>query len=217
VRVLAILILLTGPVFASDGIPTTGVLTDADFLRLVSCGAVPGGPCIDAAPRWDDPGDLTVGFGPVPKGYPDDKTALASAALDRAIAAINDVGSGVRLRRVDHAAPHDITVRPTRFRENDAIFGEAGFADGTVIGAGHVFVTWDDRLAITGSTILIAQDILPGDIEPIMLEELTQSLGFLFDIENPAYENRSIFAQDSNTVLTLTGQDAAILRLHYPN
>jgi hypothetical protein len=50
-----------------------------------------------------------------------------------------------------------------------------------------------------------------------VLEEISQSLGFLFDIENPDYENVSIYAQDSNTVLAISGQDAAVMRLYYPN
>jgi hypothetical protein len=80
-----------------------------------------------------------------------------------------------------------------------------------------VYIFWDNQRAITQGTILIAQDIPPAAIDSIVLEELTQSLGFVFDIENPDYENVSIFAQDSNSVLTLAGQDAAILRLYYPN
>jgi Protein of unknown function (DUF2927) len=213
---LAILLLLVGPALAGDGIVTTGPLTDAEFMQLVTCGAVPGGPCIDDASRWDDPGNLTVGFGPVPAGYPSDKTALIETALDRAIAAVNDAGSAVKLRRVDHGADPDIAVRPTMFNENDAVSGEPGIADGAVIGAGFVYIYSDANHTITEGTIVIAQDIAEIDIASIVLEELTQALGFIFDIENPSYENVSVFAQDSNTVLTLAGQDAAILRLYYP-
>ncbi len=202
---------------AADGVRSTGPLSDADFLRLVTCGAPPGGDCTSPQPRWPDPGHLTIGFGPVPKGYPADRVTRITRALDRAIAAINAAGSAVRLRRTDTGKTPDITLRPTLFRENDAVSDEAGIADGSVIGAGHVFVWWDDAQNLTHSIILVSQDIPPADIDSIVLEEVTQSLGFLFDIENPAYENVSIFAQDSNTVLTLTGQDAAILRLHYPN
>jgi hypothetical protein len=208
--------LLASPAFASDGIATTGPLTDDDFLRLVTCGAVPGGPCMDAAGRWPDPRNLTVGFGPVPDGYSADKAALVSTALDQAIRAVNATGSAVTLRRIDTGQDPDIALRPTLFNENDAVSGEPGIDDGTVIGAGFVYIYRDDAHAITEGTIVIAQDIPEADITSIVLEELTQSLGFVFDIENPTYENASVFAQDSNTVVTLAGQDAAILRLYYP-
>jgi hypothetical protein len=43
-----------------------------------------------------------------------------------------------------------------------------------------------------------------------------QSLGFLYDIEGQAYDGVSILSQTSNATTTIAGQDAALLRLHYP-
>jgi hypothetical protein len=69
---------------------------------------------------------------------------------------------------------------------------------------------------IVGATILISSDIPLFQVNSVVLEEVTQSLGLVFDIDNPAYDRRSIFSQERNSVTVITGQDAAILRLHYP-
>jgi hypothetical protein len=216
-KALLVSILLTTPAFASDGVATTGPLTDTDFLRLVSCGAVPDGPCDDDAVRWQDPGALRLAFGPVPDGYSTAKAALIDKAIDAAISSINAAGSAVRLTRVDTGDGAHIALRPTMFAENDVISGEPGVADGERIGVGYVYAYNDRAGYLTEATILIARDIAANEINSIVLEEITQALGFLYDIENPDYENVSIFAQDSNTVLTIAGQDAAVLRLYYPN
>jgi Protein of unknown function (DUF2927) len=207
---------LAAPAYASDGVSTDGPLTDTAFLDLLTCGAAPGNSCQMTPVKWANPGDLTIGFGPVPKGYPPAKAQAINAALDAAIAAVNAVESGVHLRRTAHNESPNIALRPTLFFENDAVYGEPGVTDGSVIGAGYVFVFWNDDQHLAQGTILLAQDIYEDELQSIVLEEVTQSLGFLYDIENPTYENVSIFAQDSNSVLSLTGQDATVLRLYYP-
>jgi hypothetical protein len=208
--------LLATPAFASDGVATDGPLTDTEFLRLLTCGAVPDGPCQRDAVKWPRPAELTIAFGPVPQGYDPAKAKTINSAIDAAIASLNAAGSAVALRRVGPNDTPDINLRPTLFSENEAISGEPGVADGEVIGAGYVYTYWDSDFAITQSTILIARDIGAWEIDSIVLEEIAQSLGFLFDIENPDYEGVSIFAQDSNSVLAITGQDAAVMRLYYP-
>lgn len=210
-------LLLAAPALASDGIATNGLLTDTEFLRLLICGATPDGPCQRDAVKWGNPRALTLAYGPVPAGYDPATAARISAAVDAAIASINAAGSAIHITRVDHTHARHITLRPTLFSENDTVSGEPGMPDGEQIGAGYVHVSWDDNQRLTEATILIAQDINDWDINSIVLEEITQSLGFLYDIENPAYENVSIFAQDSNSVLSITGQDAAAMRLYYPN
>ncbi len=216
-KCLFLILLLATPAFASDGIATEGPLTDTEFLRLVTCGAKPDGPCEQDAVKWPDPGALTIAFGPVPTAYDPAKAARISAAVDAAIISINAAGSAVTLTRADDIDTPHIALRPTLFSENEAVLGEPGVADGEVIGAGYVYTFWDDNDRITHSTILIARDIPANEIRSIVLEEVTQALGFLFDIENPDYENVSIFAQDSNSVLAIAGQDAAAMRLYYPN
>ena len=62
---------------------------------------------------------------------------------------------------------------------------------------------------------MLAADIDEADIRSVVLEEIMQALGFGLDIENPAYNDVSIFSQDSNTVTTVEGQDATPLRMLY--
>jgi predicted RNA-binding protein Jag len=64
--------------------------------------------------------------------------------------------------------------------------------------------------------VLIAEDIAIEDLRSVMLEELFQTLGFIYDIENRYYEGRSILSQDSNATTTLIGQDRKALRRLYP-
>ena len=66
------------------------------------------------------------------------------------------------------------------------------------------------------ASVLIAEDIAIEDIRSVMLEELFQTLGFIYDIENRYYEGRSILSQDSNATTTLIGQDRKALRRLYP-
>jgi hypothetical protein len=106
--------------------------------------------------KWADPGNLTLAFGPVPDGYDADKANKISAAVDVAIASINAAGSAVSIQRVDSDDSPNITLRPTLFYENDAIYGEPGVADGERIGAGYVYVYSDDNDDMTEGTILIA-------------------------------------------------------------
>jgi hypothetical protein len=75
---------------------------------------------------------------------------------------------------------------------------------------------WNDRAEITEASMLISEDIAPQDVASVVLEELFQCLGFLYDIENPYYEGRSILSQNSNATTTISGQDRMILRRLYP-
>ena len=52
-------------------------------------------------------------------------------------------------------------------------------------------------------------------IASVVLEEVVQALGLLTDIRSPVYR-RSIFAEDSNSGIRLRGQDAMVIRRHYP-
>ncbi|MDA9208487.1 DUF2927 domain-containing protein, partial [Octadecabacter sp.] len=84
------------------------------------------------------------------------------------------------------------------------------------IGAAHVQIFWDDDHNITEAAIVFAADIPIDQAGPIMLEELTQSMGLMTDIRNPYYETRSVFSEDSNSVQKLGVQDRAALARHYP-
>lgn len=84
------------------------------------------------------------------------------------------------------------------------------------MGVGYMTVWSDENNLITEAVILISTAITDQDLTSVMLEEMTQSLGILYDIENPAYEGVSILSQTSNATTTIEGQDAALLRWLYP-
>lgn len=88
--------------------------------------------------------------------------------------------------------------------------------NGHEIGVGFMWLWWDEQAEITEASVLIAEDITIEDLPSVMLEELFQCLGFLYDIENRYYEGRSILSQDSNATTRLAGQDRMILRRLYP-
>jgi hypothetical protein len=207
--------LLSGPALAGDGVPTWGLLSDADFHRLVACGAPPGGECQSGLVAWAHP-EVTIalhrGSGPPPALAP----GALSRAIDQAVAEVNAVGAALTLTRRPDDTLADIILRPSAFREGDAVSGEVGMPEGTVIGVAQMNVMGDGAGHATIGIILIAADMTPPDLRSVVLEEIVQALGLPWDIENPAYEGRSIFAQNSNSVITLKGQDAAAIHLHYP-
>lgn len=198
----------------SDGISVDGLLADADLYRLATCGAHPGGDCRSAPLAWDKRA-LTVtvlpGEEPLPPGF---EARLTKAAVD-AIAEINGTGAGIRLSYTSAPAA-DIVIRTTAIPEGTVLTESPGFSGPGVMGVGYVTVWSDAENRILEAVILISTDIGRDEMPSVVLEELTQSLGFLYDIEGPAYEGVSILSQSANTTVTLRGQDAALLRLHYP-
>jgi hypothetical protein len=197
-----------------DGVTVVGRLSDADFYRLATCGALPGGDCRAAALRWQKP-QLTVridpGSDPLPPGF---ETRL-TRALTHALAQINAAGAGIRLT-LTTAPGADITVRPTSLTEGAVLTETPGFSGAGIMGVGYMTVWSDSTDAIVEAVILISTSITDADLGSVLLEEVTQSLGFLFDIEGRAYEGVSILSQSSNATLTIEGQDATLLRMHYP-
>jgi hypothetical protein len=91
-----------------------------------------------------------------------------------------------------------------------------GFSGAGVMGVGFATVWSGADNTISEAVILISTSITPTDLTSVMLEELTQTLGFPYDIEGTAYEGVSILSQGSNATTGIAGQDAALLRLHYP-
>ena len=65
--------------------------------------------------------------------------------------------------------------------------------------------------------IVFSSQLRAANMRAIMLEEVTQCLGLQFDVFSNYYKNKSIFAERSNGSKRLKGQDADVLRLHYPN
>ena len=206
---------MSPPAAASDGVASDGKLSNTDLYNLTACGAVPGGPCQGPIVRWDQP-IVSVAMPPADPAMEADLALQIDVASNKAIANLNKARAGIRLQRSISGKSSDITVYRIGLKEGERTRGIPGMTDGLEIGVGYMQIDWDDALRITDGTIIIAADIAPEDVASVVLEELTQSLGFLYDIENPYYEGVSIFSQDSNETVSITGQDRAILRLHYP-
>ncbi len=207
--------LFAAPLWAGDGVASVGHLSNRDFFRLVTCGAVPGGACKSPAVKWGKR-KLTLGLAPAHRRFPADKAAKVSEALDAAIAEINRAGANLRLDRDDSLAAPDILVSLPSLSEGMRTRNVPRIPDGERIGVGYMWLWSDDTSRITEASMLIAKDIRDDDLSSVVLEELFQCLGFLYDIENPAYEGVSIIAQDSNITTTISGQDRMALRRLYP-
>lgn len=207
--------LLAVPLFASDGVATEGKLSDRDFYRLATCGATPGGDCDGPVVQWAK-SRLTLAVAPPHRRYPPDLARKVSAALDRAIAQINTAGAAIRITRDDSLKDPDIIVSLPALSEGETTRGIPRMPNGHAIGVGFMWLWWNERAQITEASMLISEDISEADLPSVVLEELFQCLGFLYDIENRYYEGRSILSQDSNDTTTITGQDRMILRKHYP-
>ncbi len=202
-----------------DFLITSGKLSDEDFYRLIACRALPGGPCAVSPVRWSPAKsqDLKVGVVAPATDYPRDMILRMSEAVDHAISEINSAGAALHLRRVGADETPDVTFHLAPIHEGDAIEGTGVWGvDGQVIGAALVTVWWDAAQDLTEAVIVMAEDLPPSDVRPVVLEELTQAMGLMTDIRNPYYDKISVFSEDSNSVLNLGPQDKAALRLHYP-
>jgi Protein of unknown function (DUF2927) len=198
----------------SDGVPADQRLSDADFFRLATCGAAPGGDCQGPTVRWPGP-EVTVALLPGKTAAERATARRIDRALNRVISRINGVGSGLALRRITGPAA-DIRIRSTELPEGTVLGDVPGLSAAGTMGVGYVSLWWSDAHKITEASILFSTDITNADLPSVVLEELFQSLGPRYDIEGPAYEGRSILSQTSNATTTITGQDAMLLRRLYP-
>ena len=204
---------------AQDFLVTSGPLSDRDFYRLVACGALPGKGCSDRIVRWpaDEAMDIGIGLAAIPQGYPAALAQEIDAAINRAIATINEAGAAVRLRRVTKSSEADIRIHLTNASRGRPITGTGHpDMDGVPIGAALVNIRWNLAGEITQGTVAVANDLPLHEAFPVLLEEITQALGLMTDIRNPHYEDLSVFSEDSNSVTKLAPQDVIALRLHYP-
>ena len=209
---------LAGPALGdepeTDGIAVPGLLSDLELYRLAACGAVPGGPCQTPELRWTKP-ELTLRIAPASDPLPPGLEARLETALTVALAEINSAGAGITIRRTS-AAKADITLKPTGLAEGSRLANVPGFSAAGIMGVGYMSVWSDPSGTIVEAVILISTSITEVDLPSVLLEEVFQSLGFIYDVEGPAYEGVSILSQSSNETVIITGQDAALLRLHYP-
>ena len=211
--------LLANPSWAIDYVATEGALSDRDFYLLVSCGAQPGSECDQPPIRWPSSKErsLTIGIAQRDAGFPDQTARHVLLGMKNAVRQINRLGSGLRLNEVGFGETADMLVYLQDVPEGGKIQGTGlRGLDGIRIEIGRFHVLWDHRREITRAGIVLSRDLEPQEAASVILEEIVQSLGLIYDIRNVTYRGRSIFDEDSNRVVALHGQDAKALRLHYP-
>jgi hypothetical protein len=213
-RLVAIWLWSAGPALAFDAVPLGGIVPDEVFFRAATCGAAPGQACQIAPVRWPARA-VTVAMLPSTVESSLILRMLLSVTLDYAIAQINGAGSGLSLRRI--AGPEaDIRLTLTDVPEGGPVAAVPGVSAAGTMGVGYASLWWNEAQQITDASILISNQIAPGDIVSVVLEEVFQTTGPLFDIDGPAYEAVSILSQTSNATITIAGQDARLLRWLYP-
>ncbi|MEM9755472.1 MAG: DUF2927 domain-containing protein [Pseudomonadota bacterium] len=207
---------MAAPASAQEFLSVTGPLSDGDFYRLVACAAPPGGTCQKPVVRWpaDQRLGLRVGIAAVSPSFPSYKFDLVDRALDQAIDEINGVGAHLYLER-RYGRPFDVPVYLIDTPEGGLIEGTGNSQiDGSEISIGRV-VLRSRGSDILSAAIAISRDIHRREIASVVLEELVQAMGLPTDVEGPDFR-RSIFSEYGNSVVWLRGQDAEMLRLHYP-
>ena len=214
------LMLLATPAAAQEFITPTGPLSDTDFYRLVACAAPPGGACQKPFIRWSpaDANDVSVGFVQIEKGYPNDIIELATEALSHAVSALNKADAKLRVTIDNTTLKPDIGIYLLNITEGDAI-RNTGLdpLDGSLLEAAKTQLWWRSDFSLINGAIVFGKDIARADLQSIMLEEVTQSMGLLTDIGGPEFETRSIFSESSNRLTSLGSLDVITLRRHYLN
>lgn len=211
----ALTLLLAAPAAAQDFIPARGLLSDEEFHKIVSCGAPIYGRCAIEPRAWPRDVALDVSVSRLQDVEPVSPAVSAQVdlAIDQAIAQINGVGARLQLYRLPDNRPARVHISVRKPRSLTILTGEKHHRD---LPGGMVVFGMSAAGGIERVNIFINSEAGLSDIRSILLEELTQGMGLPFDISDPDYRRRSIFSQETNAVTVLTGQDAAVLRLHYP-
>ncbi|MEM9583483.1 MAG: DUF2927 domain-containing protein [Pseudomonadota bacterium] len=220
IRWLALFLLIPALAQAQDYVTSEGRLSDEDFYKTVACSAPVGGACVDPIVRWApaDATDLTIGITETRAGFPESTKPHVKEAIRAAIKEINGAGAALRLRFVAADEDPHITVHLWDQGEGDTIRGMGlKQANGSILGAAYVHIWWNGDKELTRGVIIVARDIEKDDLRSVMLEEITQAMGLLTDIDNPWYDTRSILSENTNWVIALQPQDKMALRRHYPH
>jgi Protein of unknown function (DUF2927) len=218
-RLFAVLLAcLAGAAMADSQLVIDQPLSDDDFYQAVACGAPPGEPCRLDLVRWPPSvaRDLTVSVVETSPGFARRHGRAGENALAGAIENINATGAALTLRRVEDRTAAPIQVWFSDIDEGDPIaLATVTVPEGDRMEGARVYIWWTGTHAIDRAVIILSRDLLPEELGSVMLEELTQSLGFLTDLEGSAYAETSIFSETSNAVTRLEGQDRMALRRHY--
>ena len=220
----AITLTLVNVAFARDHTFSNGKLTDAQFYKSVTCKAKVDGPCQESPARWPVfiSNNLTVGLAQVQKGTSREQERIVRQALEDSVALINASGANVKLRYVTGLRASRTWVKvhivqpqgPKHLITGVSLKGINGLRAQNA--RTKLYVNAKHQIARVGVTISnTVKD--PLQLRAIVLEELVQTLGLMWDIENPYYNNISIFSQSGpDNLLQIEGQDKAALRRHYP-
>lgn len=203
------------PLLAQDFVDSDGPLDDAAYYRLVACAAPPNGPCAKPFFRWQKT-TITVGITTRDRAFLGGKQKRAEAAVVRALQHLNAVGMPITLRE-DRQNP-DIAIHLLDTPRGTAIeVGKPNILNGLTM-ANAITALDVSGSVIEGAQIGFSNTLPLRQYESVMLEEITQSLGLITDIQNPYYRSRSILSQNSdNRLKKLGGQDKISLLRHYPH
>jgi hypothetical protein len=209
---------LAGAAMADSQLVIDRPLTDDEFYKAVACGAPPGQACRLDLVRWPPATarDLTIAVAKTSPGFARQHGRAGENALIGAIEEINRAGAGLVLRQVKDDTPAPIQVWFSDIREGDPIvLPDVVIPSGDRMEGARVYIWWTSAGDIERAVIIMSRDLLPKEMGSVMLEELTQSMGFLTDLEGTAYVDTSIFSEYSNVVTRIAGQDRMALRRHY--
>lgn len=200
------------PAQAQDFVDSDGPLDDTAFYRLVACAAPPDGPCAKPFYKWDKT-TLTVSIVERAPAFLGGKLKRAEAALERAVQRLNAVDTGLTITTsVD--AP-DIAIHLLDVARGQTILTGTLLQGKTMANATTALEV--EGSTITGAAIGFSNTLTIRQYESVMLEEITQALGLITDIQNPYYQSRSILSQNAdNSLKTLGVQDRMALIRHYP-
>lgn len=218
------LISAASAVNAKDFTRSIGKLSNQAFYKSIACKAKPGQKCQTPLRRWPKPirKNISVGLVGVQGvarngGY----VGATERAISNAVKQVNGAGAGVRLRvYTGNAAQNaNIQVHLVKPQGNNRIIKNTGYRllDGQKANNAISASATVGKYILSSGIAVSVDRVKQSKLQSIVLEEVVQSLGLTWDIHNPYYDKRSIFAQvGTDSVTKLKGQDARVLRMHYP-
>ena len=213
--------LFASGVTATTTVPVRGALQDGPFFLAVTCGALPGQACREAPIRWRarEARRLRVVVHAPASGFSPELFAALNTAVDKTIAKLNAVGSGVSLRRADGRRVGDINVYPLVERTGAAFPPRFPRQIGRTLPYGFTNVNFDGRTRnVNEASVMIPSDMRARDLEGVMLKSMTRSLGFMHVLQGSTYRTRSVFSDaPGGAVKQLGPQDLKVLRTVYPS
>ncbi len=211
---LALAVSIAAPACAQDAVKSSGALSDEAFYRLVACAAPLNEPCAKPFYAWPK-AVLTVGIVQNDQPFLGGKKKRAEAAVVRALQHLNAVEMRMELRPSNRNP--DIAIHLIDTARGEIIRLKAGHLLNGLTMANAITALDVDGAVISGASIALSRTMPIRQYESVMLEEITQALGLLTDIENPYYQSRSILSQHAdNSLKTLGEQDKVALIRHYP-